>query len=106
MTASGNPGRLTNECGEQSQLALRLTFKLAERDRFMSEQKQSGFMQKLDLWVETNVFRPLLGPAPDEENPPAVEQQVKKAIREKILESYRNGQKAGPRSYPQQKGGR
>ena len=73
----------------------------------MSEQKQSGFMQKLDLWVEDAIFRPLLGTAPDTENPPAIEQQVKKAIREKILESYRNGQKAGPRVFKQrQEGGR
>jgi len=93
-------------CGEQGKLPTAKAFKLAERDKFMSEQKTSRFMQELDAWVEDNVFRPLLGTGPDPESPPAIEQQVKKAIREKVLESYRNGQKAGPRSYPLQKGGR
>ena len=79
---------------------------LAERDKFMSEQKQSGFIQELDRWVEANVFRPLLGTEPDEANTSVVEREVMKAIRRKMLESYKSGQKAGPRSFPQQKGGR
>jgi hypothetical protein len=71
----------------------------------MSEQKQS-FMQQLDEWIDGNVITPLLEADPYEpdntaggnvsELQTAVE-TVKKAIRAKVLESYHNGQAAGPR---------
>jgi hypothetical protein len=62
----------------------------------MSEQKTS-FMQELDLWSEANVVGPLLSADPNQQNWQTVVEQVKKAIRTKVLDSYRNGQKAGPR---------
>jgi hypothetical protein len=60
----------------------------------MSEQQQKpkSFMQELDLWSEQNIFRPLFGTDPNEDDWAKVEDQVKKAIRAKVLESYRNGQ--------------
>jgi len=62
----------------------------------MSEQK-SNFMAELDLWSEANVIGPLaVTDANQTDWEPAVF-QVKKAIRTKVLESYRNGQAAGPR---------
>ena len=82
----------------------------------MSEQQQKpkSFMQELDQWSAANVIGVLeqateqMG-LPDHD-PQCYEQaceRVQKAIREKVLESYRNGQQAGPRSAKQpQKGGR
>ncbi len=69
---------------------------LPERDKPMSErqQKPKSFMQELDEWSEINVIEPLSNPQFDWNV--AVE-QVKKSIRAKVLESYRNGQQAGPR---------
>ena len=70
-------------------------------------------MQRLDEWIDANVVRPLteadryepVGSATSELML-AVE-GVKKAIRAKVLESYRNGQQAGPRAAKQpQRGGR
>ena len=62
----------------------------------MSEQQQKpkSFMQELDEWSEINVIEPLSNPQVDWDV--AVE-QVTKAIRAKVLESYHNGQNAGPR---------
>jgi len=63
----------------------------------MSEQKQSSFMQELDRWTESTVIGPLFASETIEDDwEPAIE-RVKKAIRAKVLESYRNGQVAGPR---------
>jgi hypothetical protein len=64
----------------------------------MSEQK-SNYLEQLDQWTEQNVFEPLL--STDEEGQPEelsqeTLDQVKKAIRTKVLESYHNGQAAGP----------
>ena len=65
----------------------------------MSEVKRT-FMQELNLWSEANIIGPLGSAAStfeeggqEQEWEPTVE-QVKKAIREKVLESYRNGLKA------------
>jgi hypothetical protein len=60
----------------------------------MSEQK--SFMQELDLWSDANVVGPLSSADPNHETWPAVVEQVKKAIRQKVLESYRNGQGVKP----------
>ena len=54
------------------------------------------FMERLDQWTQKNVLEPM--GAQDEK----VGSEIKKAIREKVLQSYRNGQKAGPR--PEKKG--
>jgi hypothetical protein len=80
----------------------------------MSEQQQKpkSFMQELDAWCVANIFDPLFEAAVDfdHEHPSRWETAVedtKKAIRTKVLESYRNGQAAGPRQPIQpQKGGR
>ena len=66
----------------------------------MSEQQQKGFMEELDLWSEQNIFLPLFGTDPNQGDWATVEEQVKNAIRAKVLESYRNGQKAGPKPAP------
>ena len=59
----------------------------------MSEQK-TNFMATLDEWTSENVFRSLYETEKDNWHP--VMREVEKAIRAKVLESYRNGQAAGP----------
>ncbi len=61
----------------------------------MSEQKPKSFMQELDLWTEATVVMPLADPNQEGNFEVAVE-QVKKAIRQKVLESYCKGQAARP----------
>jgi hypothetical protein len=75
----------------------------------MSEQKKSSFMEELDYWVETTVINPLANAMMEADDTvwANLVQNVKAGIRTKVLESYRNGQKAGPRPAKQpQKGGR
>lgn len=62
----------------------------------MSEAK--SFMEQLDEWTTTTVINPLHEAITDGDG---IEcdvtcETVRKAIREKVLESYRNGQAAGP----------
>jgi hypothetical protein len=66
----------------------------------MSEQKQSSFMEELDRWTEITVINPLHEAITEGDGADcdATCEAVKKAIRFKVLESYRNGQAAGPRS--------
>jgi len=65
----------------------------------MSEQEKakSSFMQELDQWSEANVIGPLFASEIDAEDFDGAVERVKKAIRAKVLESYRNGQVAGSR---------
>jgi hypothetical protein len=74
----------------------------------MSEQqKTKSFMQELDAWCDLNVFEPLYVVEPeDERRLREVEATIKIAIRAKVLESYRNGQAAGPRQFKQPQTGR
>ena len=73
----------------------------------MSEQKQSSFMEELDQWTESTIIKPLFVRTDDSSGLEQAVESVKKAIRTKVLESYRNGQQAGPRTAKQpQKGGR
>jgi hypothetical protein len=71
----------------------------------MSEQP-SSFMADLDQWSEREIIVPIAdaythGP---EQVINSARELVKKAIRAKVLESYRNGQSAGPRkAYPAQR---
>ena len=63
----------------------------------MSEDK-SGYMATLDAWSDKSIIEPLAdaylnGP---EEVIIRAQELARKAIREKVLESYRNGQNAGP----------
>lgn len=72
----------------------------------MSEQKTKSFMQELDQWMKTAVIDPLVfGDDPDEDpnarNWEDLIAEVRNAIRQKVLESYRNGQKAGPQQIKQ-----
>ena len=60
----------------------------------MSEEKQSSFMQKLDEWTESTIINPLADVA-DEDLHQRLVEDIKKAIRTKVLESYRNGQQQG-----------
>ena len=67
-------------------------------------------MQELDQWTITNVVGPLAQSEPISSTEASPEwektvERVQKAIRAKVLESYRNGQAAGPSKWPQ-KGGR
>jgi hypothetical protein len=75
-----------------------------------AKQKPAGFMAELDEWTQNTLIAPLHDAWQEVENAPdepymqkaqhallAVVLAVKKAVREKVLESYRNGQKAGPR---------
>jgi hypothetical protein len=99
---------LDRPCGEQDKLPSAKAFMLVERDKHMSEEKKpSRFMQELDQWADAKVIDPLLNPEQEGDLEMNIA-YVKRAIREKVLESYRNGQKAGPRTsnYPQQKGER
>jgi methionine synthase II (cobalamin-independent) len=82
---------------EQGKLPAAKEFKLAERDKHMSEEKLT-YMQQLDVWIHQNVFGPLLTTSEEGESEEVSEEQldqVAKAIREKIRESYKNGCKAG-----------
>lgn len=65
----------------------------------MSEQKQ-GFMVELDQWSDKNIIQPLADAyhSGKEEAIIEAEEDSRKKIREKVLESYRNGQAAGPRT--------
>ena len=62
----------------------------------MPEQKPN-FMAELDLWSEANVIGPLMHADPTNKEWEDATAQVKKPIRAKVLDSYRNGQAAGPR---------
>jgi hypothetical protein len=61
---------------------------------------------RLSGWTEATIINPLTEVA-DENLRQKLVEEIKKAVRTKVLESYRNGQLAGPRSFKQpQKGGR
>lgn len=64
----------------------------------MSEQK-SSYMASLDAWSDKSVIEPLAEAYlyGSEEVRFNAQEYARKAIREKVLESYRNGQAAGPR---------
>ena len=62
----------------------------------MSDEKKN-YMRQLDEWSGDNVIDPIRDRPEDPDAQGAVIADVLKAIREKVLESYRNGQKAGPR---------
>ena len=103
MTGSGvRP--LDRRCGEQGKQPTAKAFKLAERDTNMSEQeKKPSFMEELDRWTESTIIGPLFASETDGEDwKPAIE-RVKKAIRQKVLESYKNGLRAKPRQPVQEK---
>ncbi len=59
----------------------------------MSEQKRSGYMQEVDAWL-TAV---LITREAEDETDEQWLTRVKTQLKQKLLESYRNGQAAGPR---------
>ena len=66
----------------------------------MSEQhKPKSFMQELDQWIEEQVFQKLyeIWQESQDGDMDATAESVKRTIRQKVLDSYHNGQKAGPR---------
>jgi hypothetical protein len=58
------------------------------------EQKPKSFMQRVDEWAQATIIDPL-GDCADEQLYNELVAQIKKAIREKVLDSYKNGLKAG-----------
>src|SRR5437660_543401 len=72
-------------------------YKLLAKGTEMPEQNK-GYMVKLDQWSEENVIFPLSLAVSNgnDESRLAATDAVKKAIRSKVLESYHNGQSAGP----------
>ena len=80
MTRQG-PGGLLHPCGEQGKLPTASAFKLAERDKHMSEQEKatSSYMQELDAWSDANVIFPLLNLDQTEQDWEEVAELVKKA---------------------------
>jgi|GEM_PF-4533083 len=91
------PRLLTCFRGEQNQQFPQTYFLLA-KGTTMSEVK-TGYMAELDAWSDKSIIEPLAdaylrGP---EEVIINAQEYARKAIREKVLESYRNGQNAGPR---------
>ena len=48
-------------------------------------------MQELDKWTDTNVVMPLFNTDANQDDWEEAVAQVKKAIREKVLQSYKNG---------------
>jgi hypothetical protein len=70
----------------------------------MSEEKLS-YMAALDEWTDSTIIDVLMdGFMKGEDATIDAQEQVRKAIREKVLESYRNGQAAGPRRQVAPKG--
>jgi hypothetical protein len=77
-------------CDEQGSSSRQKKLKLPERVKNMPEQK-SGYMQEVDAWL-TEVLM-------DVKSGESEEQwlaRVKPLIKQKLLQSYRNGQAAGP----------
>jgi hypothetical protein len=79
---------------------------LAERDKKMSEPK--NYMNALDAWSEEAVIAPIADAQAhgSAELIVKAKELVKRAIREKVLESYRNGQNAAPRGKERPQGAR
>jgi hypothetical protein len=65
----------------------------------MSEEKPKSYMQELNQWIEDRVIIPLTyGDPPDDpesRSPQEITDQVYQAIRDKVLESYKNGLRGG-----------
>jgi hypothetical protein len=99
LDTAGNPAAPFPARSEQGKLPAAQAFTLAERDKAMSEQTKPSFMQELNKWIDESVIYPLIYGG-DPEDPEArgrqdIEDQVRQAIREKVLDSYKNGCRAG-----------
>lgn len=74
------------------------------------QEQRPNYMSELDEWTTDQVIRPLNefwkakgGDALDVEGLSRTTSLIRKAIREKVLESYHNGQNARPRAFQGQK---
>ena len=100
MTRAGHLAATAPTVASRGRPAATAEFKPAERDKNMSEQKKSSFMEELDKWTMANVIDPLMYAFAEDEDEEwtKASDRIKTAIRQKVLDSYRNGQAAGPRS--------
>jgi hypothetical protein len=66
---------------------------------FQQTSRAPSYMQELDEWTTATIVSPLYAAFAKDSESAYVDAvaTVKKAIREKVLESYHNGQTAGPR---------
>ena len=71
--------------------------------RIQIADEKKSYMRQLDDWTDEFVIDPIWnfasetdGKERDEEADDLLITNVRKEIRDKVLESYRNGQKAGP----------
>jgi hypothetical protein len=67
---------------------------------FQQEDKpKKSYMQELDDWTNAEVIVPMMHAvrSGDEQTFSETARTVERAIRAKVLDSYHNGQKAGPR---------
>ena len=71
----------------------------------MSEQKVN-YMAELNLWIDANVIGPIESACDNPQELEMAAEQVKKLIRAKVLESYRNGQAAKPTAVRKPSGGK
>lgn len=95
LTRKVHPAANFPSAGEQTSSELAI-YQVLAKGKTMPEGKLS-YMAELDQWTDANVIGPLLYVGPKEGDQEAVIERVKKAIRTKVLDSYRNGQGAGPR---------
>jgi hypothetical protein len=67
-----------------------------------TDENKNNYMQELDEWVEVFVFNPLHAawaePGLSPDYSAAAPQTVRQSIKDKVLESYRNGQSHPPKS--------
>ena|ERR1051325_1063017 len=81
--------------GEQTSSEL-ATYQVLAKGKSMPKVRPS-FMTELDQWTQANVLGPMYHTDPNQADWEDAASRIKKAIRSKVLESYRNGQAAGPR---------
>ena len=69
----------------------------------MSEEQKVSFMQDLDRWTDENIVLPLFNTDANQDDWEEGVARVKQAIRQKVLQSYRNGRMTrtgGPENLP------
>lgn len=67
-----------------------------------TSEAKTSYMQQLEAWIDDQVIDPLYTAAQHdipEADADEIVAGVKKSLKEKMLESYRNGQAAGPRRF-------
>lgn len=68
---------------------------------FKRSEQPLSYMQQLEVWVDEQVIGPIIDaaqPEVEESEAEEVAKRVKHAIKEKMLESYRNGQASAGRA--------